>query len=55
MIDCHTAQMIELAGLYEKGLAPIVGGVLDQAAGFVTAIRFVWAENEYWEKKLKLF
>lgn len=37
---------IELAGLYEKGLPPVAGGSLDQAAIFVQAARAYWADRD---------
>ena len=42
--------LIELAELYKKGLPPVAGGVLDQTAGFVTACRFVWSEENIHKK-----
>lgn len=36
--------VVEMAELYEKGLPPVSGGVLDQANGFIEACRFVWNE-----------
>ena len=38
--------MIALAELYRKGLPPVAGGTLDQAAAFNDAARFVWAEMD---------
>lgn len=44
--------MIALADLYKKGLPPVAGGSLDQAAGFVTAARYYWyVESEFKAKK----
>jgi hypothetical protein len=34
------------AEMYKRGLPPIAGGTLDQAAGFVAASKFVWAEQD---------
>jgi len=45
-------QVIEYAALYEKGLPPIMGGVLDQAQIFLAACQFIWAEERYWKSKL---
>jgi hypothetical protein len=48
--DVWTA--IEAAELFEKGLAPVGGGTLDQAAKFVYAARFVWGEQATWRAAL---
>ena len=40
--------------LYEKGLAPVAGGALDQAQSFIEAATFAMAERAFWKKKLKL-
>jgi len=45
-------ELLELAELYKKGLPPVDGGVLDQAADFVTACRFVWSEENIHKKRL---
>lgn len=34
------------AEMYKRGLPPIAGGTLDQAAGFTAACKFVWAEED---------
>jgi len=47
-------QVIRFAELYEKGLPPIAGGVLDQAKVFVDAAQFVMNEKAYWKSKLGL-
>lgn len=44
-------QLLRLARLYEKGLPPVAGGALDQAAAFVEACDFVWNEEKYWKLK----
>ena len=44
-VDGEIWELIELANLFRKGLAPISGGVLDQAAGFVAAAQLVWSET----------
>ena len=44
-------QLLRLARLYEKGLPPVAGGALDQAAAFVEACDFVWNEEKYWKIK----
>jgi len=41
-----------MAELFYKGLPPIAGGVLDQAAVFVQAARFVRAEQDYYKSKM---
>jgi NADPH-dependent 7-cyano-7-deazaguanine reductase QueF-like protein len=38
-------QMIELSELYEKGLPPVAGGVLDQSAYFVKFAKAVMDES----------
>ena len=48
-------QVIQYAKLYEKGLPPVAGGALDQAAVFVDACLFIWQEQAYWRNKLGLF
>lgn len=45
-------EIISLADLFEKGLPPITGGVLNQAKAFVEAARFVFSEKAYWKGKL---
>ena len=47
--------MIMLAGLFEKGLPPVAGGVLDQAKIFVETATFIFREQNYWKQKLGLF
>jgi hypothetical protein len=37
--------VLEAAGLLEQGLAPVAGGLLDQAAGFLDAARLISAEK----------
>ena len=44
-----------LAGLFEKGLPPVAGGVLDQAKIFVEAATFIFREQNYWKNKLGVF
>jgi len=38
-------ETIDAAEMLEKGLPPEHGGMLDQAADFIRAARFVWAEQ----------
>ena len=45
VIPAEAWEVLDHAELYAKGLAPEPGGSLDQAACFVSACRFVWAEN----------
>lgn len=40
LMDRDTVEFIQLAELYEKGLPPVAGGVLDQAAAFVGAFAY---------------
>lgn len=44
-IDDWVWQMIELAEMYEKGLPPVIGGVLDQTAYFVRFAKQVIDES----------
>jgi hypothetical protein len=45
-------EAIELADLWEKGIAPVLGGSLDQANSFVTAAAFIFSERQFWKAKL---
>ena len=45
-------EMIELAGLYKKGLPPVSGGALDQTKSFISACSFIWNEQQYCKNKL---
>ena len=38
--------MLHLTDLYRRGLPPVAGGALDQAAAFVDAAAFVFAEED---------
>ncbi len=42
--------VIAYADLFERGLPPDAGGVLDQAANFVEAARYVWACKARYER-----
>jgi hypothetical protein len=44
-------ELTELADLFKKGLAPVSGGTLDQAAVFLEACRCWWAEVARCEKE----
>jgi len=46
--------VIRFAKLYRKGLPPIAGGALDQAAIFIDAAEFVWAEQSRHRLELKI-
>ena len=46
LITPDVYEAMELAELYEKGLAPVAGGTLDQTANFAAAARLIWRENE---------
>ena len=48
-------EVIEYAGLYEKGLPPVAGGALDQAKCFLEAATFIFREENMWKKKLGIF
>jgi hypothetical protein len=41
--------VIEMADLWSKGIPPIPGGALDQAAVFVAAARFIGNEKDRWK------
>ena len=45
--------VVRMAGLFEKGLPPVAGGVLDQAAIFVEAAGLVSRDTNYWKAKLE--
>ena len=38
-----------MAELYQKGLPAVAGGQLDQAAMFVEACEFIWADQAQWK------
>lgn len=48
-------EIIHYAELYEKGLAPVAGGALDQAKIFTATCRFIFREQAIWKKKLRIF
>jgi len=52
LITADVWEVIMLAELFEKGLPPIAGGVLDQAKIFVDAASFIFREKSYWKSKL---
>lgn len=45
-IDTDLASAIQLADLFEKGIPPVAGGVLDQAKQFIDFCRQHWADNQ---------
>ncbi|HET6442169.1 MAG TPA: hypothetical protein VFH53_07315 [Phycisphaerae bacterium] len=45
VIGAETWDAVEAAGFAEKGLLPEPGGTLDQNAKFLSACRFIWAEQ----------
>lgn len=49
----EVAEVMQLAELWRRGLPPIAGGALDQAAAFVAAVSFIDAERAYWIGKLR--
>ena len=51
VIDDSTIELIRLAKLFDRGLAPVSGGVLDQAAAFLRAAEFALDEIRYWKNK----
>ena len=46
-------EVIRFTEFFEKGLAPVAGGVLDQAYCFTESARFVLREKNYWENRLR--
>jgi hypothetical protein len=44
-VAAETWAVLEHVELLEKGLAPVAGGALDQAAAFLEAARLVWSED----------
>jgi len=47
-------EVLEAAEAAAKGLPPVAGGLLDQAAAFSEAARFVWAEQRRHRAELRL-
>ena len=54
MITEDVWQIIRFAELFEKGLPPVSGGVLEQAKVFIEAAQFIMNEKAYWKSKLGL-
>jgi hypothetical protein len=46
--------LIRYAELFEKGLPPIAGGVLQQADIFIQAAEFYFGEKQYWKNRAGL-
>lgn len=44
--------VLEGAELYEKGLPPVAGGIVDQCKCFTQSCRMIWREQRYWKNKL---
>lgn len=51
-IEREVWDVIRYAELFEKGLPPVAGGVLDQAYCFIEACEFIFGEQRYWKNKL---
>ena len=47
-------QLVKMAMFYRKGMAPVAGGVLDQAAGFVEACDLIWRDEADLRIRLKI-
>ena len=54
-ISSDVWEVIKFAGLYEKGLPPVAGGALDQAANFIEAANYIFSIQSYWKNKLGAF
>jgi hypothetical protein len=54
-ISSDVWEVIRYANLYEKGLPPVTGGALDQAANFIDAAMYIFSVQTYWKNKLGLF
>lgn len=55
ILDEPVLMLARYADLFKKGLPPVAGGTLDQAAVFVEASLFLWAEENMFKKKLGIF
>lgn len=53
-VDDDCSELIRLAVLFEMGLPPVAGGVLDQSHWFVEACAFLWAEQAYHRRHLRI-
>lgn len=54
IISWRDWNLMEYAELYKKGLPPLAGGALDQAACFVAACNYIYFEQQSWKRKLKI-
>jgi len=52
LISGDVWEIITLAELFEKGLPPVAGGVLEQAKTFVETAKFIFREKAYWKQKM---
>lgn len=55
MITPDVWEVFRYAELFEKGLPPVAGGVLDQANIFVEAASLIFRMQAYWKNKLGIF
>lgn len=53
MVTGDVWELIQHSRMYEKGLAPLAGGTLDQTRSFTEACGFVWAEEARWKAQVK--
>lgn len=53
MVSGDVWELIRHARLYDKGLPPVGGGVLDQTRSFTEGCEFVWAEENRWKAEDK--
>jgi len=54
LVSRDTWELLRAVRLFEKGLPPVVGGVLDQSAWFVAAADFVMTEEAACRRVLKI-
>jgi len=45
-------EVVQYAGLYQKGLPPVAGGALDQTRWFTSACRLLWRDQAEWKRTL---
>ncbi|MBN1377861.1 MAG: hypothetical protein JXA04_01345 [Gammaproteobacteria bacterium] len=50
-----TYDILRYAALYEKGLPPVDGGVLDQTEAFIRAVEFIFNDETEIKNKLGIF
>ena len=53
-LDVELVEVLRLAAMYKKGLPPVAGGALDQSRWFVEACEFLWTQQAYLKRKLKI-